>query len=54
MITTMKFNLLEKQTYVSPAVTSIEVKSEQVLCSSFSSTNEDYGFVGGAEGEEWF
>ena len=39
--------------YESPAVTLVEVSSEQILCQSFSSINESYEFVGGNEGEDW-
>lgn len=40
--------------YESPAMTSIEVRSEHVLCTSgFTTENEDYFVIGGSEGENW-
>ncbi len=40
--------------YVSPAVTTVEVVSESVLCASnFTSGNEDYDFVEWPDGEGW-
>lgn len=36
--------------YESPAMTSIEVRSEHVLCTSvFTTENEDYSFIDGEE-----
>ena len=36
--------------YESPAMTSIEVRSEHVLCTSFTTVNEDYFIEGDVDG----
>lgn len=42
----MNSNLTGGQTYMSPAITEIEVNGEQILCTSFKSEGEDYNFFG--------